>query len=265
MGDIFVELSQAIFVARDDRKVDGENYSKGIVGCFLSNTSKQVKSDEVEVVDLISDEESCKKRRKKKQKMCTMKRRRKRKALLLKWNQLPRWIRLQRNVMLKFDCLPLHWQRQINLMGVTIPGEKEDVFRKEEEGNEETDLDIPVGQEHSNKIMDEKLNVGGNNDEEEEEEKQECENDYSANIPVQARCMLCNTDRDEFVPSRKDFENWLCFPERAMFVASTIVGKLQGMLVQTIASNPRVTMNYMVSCNVPYLKPLILIWYATLN
>ncbi len=51
----------------------------------------------------------------------------------------------------------------------------------------------------------EELIVGGNNEEEEEEgeEEEENEDDFKSNIPVQARYMLCNIDRDEFVIFQK--------------------------------------------------------------
>jgi len=54
--------------------------------------------------------------------------------------------------------------------------------------------------------MDEELIVGGNDDEEEEQE-QESEDDYEVNIPVQARHMLCNIDRDELITFRKIYLN----------------------------------------------------------
>jgi len=37
---------------------------------------------------------------------------------------------------------------------------------------------------------------------------------------------------------------------RVVFVANIIIGKVQRMLMQTIASNPRVIINFMISCNV---------------
>ena len=59
-------------------------------------------------------------------------------------------------------------------------------------------LEVPV------ELANEDLIVGGNNEEEKEgEEEKEIEGDYKSNIPVQARCMLYNIDRNEFITFQK--------------------------------------------------------------
>jgi len=122
----------------------------------------------------------------------------------------------------------------------SILGEKENA-----EGNKKTNPEVPL--EPVNGIMDEELIVGGNDDEEEEQEL-ESEDDYEANILVQARCMLCDIDRDEFITFQKIYLNngdvgYVSL--RGEFYRFDVCskhhhGEVQRMLMQTTASNPKV-------------------------
>jgi len=78
--------------------------------------------------------------------------------------------------------------------------------------------------------------------------------------------MLCDIDRDEFITFQKYFLNngvigYISLRANSMdvvFVVSTSAGKVQKMLIQTTASNPRVIIDFMIICSMRYLKPVFL-------